>query len=560
MDLRSYLDILWRYKSVILITTVLTLLVAVGGAQFVEPQYRATVTLRLLTATRGSTDWVDYDLDYADRLMNTYAQIARSVSLREQLMAELALRQAPEVAVDVVANTELMKIRVENGDPVVVTTAANMLATILIDESTQSALAATQGTQSAIVAAMTQAEQRLATARQTYQALRAATEDDANADLIAAEQAVALAERSHAALVEQYQLSQVRDALQTPMLTVLDPATVPTQPFQPNLLLVVLLGLALGLVGGLVIALVMENLAQNRTMATGLVGGRALPALPAQTNSTASRALMPPATMPSALSAQIAPARAMAAQNGSHRDNGHYDKGHYDKGHYDKGHHDNGHNKSQHSNGQHSNGQHSAAHHSVHQLRDLSWQLLNEGRQQHSLLVASIVPFAQSTQLVVDLATSLAQHGKKVVVVDCDFRKPQLQQLLQLPNEVGLSSLLLQQSSLGEALWLSQTKGIHVIPTGPMAHQPEELLASSALDIVFNILTMQFDIVLVNAPPLSVAADAVILARHVQGILLSIDEQQYWSRYEPMVEAQFAQVSTPLMGVVMQPAAVNGLN
>lgn len=133
MELRTYLNILWRRKWIVVITPLIAMVVAIAGTFMMTPTYVATATLRI-TMRDGSSDLFG-NLMYGERLMNTYAAIIKSGPVLESLKQQLEIDEAPEVTVEFPANTELMEISVTTQDPLLAADAANTLAQILMNES-----------------------------------------------------------------------------------------------------------------------------------------------------------------------------------------------------------------------------------------------------------------------------------------------------------------------------------------------------------------------------------------------------------------------------------------
>lgn len=151
MEVRHYFEILWRRGWLIVATAIVTVAIVALGTSMITPVYTASTVLRVPTATGGSPDYVDYDINYADRLLNTYAQIATSGPILEELASELNLDQPLQVDVEVMAGTELMEIQTESPDPAVARDAANALADLLIsmEQSEQLRLVPTESTEQA---------------------------------------------------------------------------------------------------------------------------------------------------------------------------------------------------------------------------------------------------------------------------------------------------------------------------------------------------------------------------------------------------------------------------
>lgn len=131
MELREYLNILWRRKWIIAITTAVAVAVAIFATSRMAPRYEASTTLRILTATTGSADYVTFDTDYTDRLMSTYAAYVNTRPVLSELAARLGTAKAPSVRAELAAKQELFTVTVEDEDPVLAARAANILPEIL---------------------------------------------------------------------------------------------------------------------------------------------------------------------------------------------------------------------------------------------------------------------------------------------------------------------------------------------------------------------------------------------------------------------------------------------
>lgn len=118
------------------------------------------------------------------------------------------------------------------------------------------------------------------------------------------------------------------------------------------------------------------------------------------------------------------------------------------------------------------------------------------------------------TFLAINLATSLAILDKKVLIVELDIRKPKLGFYLEVPNEGGMTMFL---SGHEEADKLIKPSGIHtnlfIINAGPVAPNPNELLAKPKLDKLIKDLREQFDYIIIDTPPIGLVSDSLILNR-----------------------------------------------
>jgi polysaccharide biosynthesis transport protein len=257
MELKNYLQILWRRKWIILVTLAVTTLVVTAVTFRIEPTYTAIETIRVAISAAGTSSYSDYM--YADRLMNTYVKAATSGPVVEELMKQLSLRKTPQVTVEAIPNTELIQISVEDKDPKLAATTANTLTNILINQSRDLYSGGEKSSQEILSEQLTQIESELNQAQQNYETL--VNQSPMYTDTItAAGHIIELKQQTYATLLDQYEQARVRDALRANIVSVFDPATIPLTPSKPRIPLNIALGILVGLIGGLGLALLFENL------------------------------------------------------------------------------------------------------------------------------------------------------------------------------------------------------------------------------------------------------------------------------------------------------------
>lgn len=130
------------------------------------------------------------------------------------------------------------------------------------------------------------------------------------------------------------------------------------------------------------------------------------------------------------------------------------------------------------------------------------------------ILVTSCIPGEGKSTLTANLAVSFAQHGKKVLIVEADMRRPSMGHVMRIPNQVGLSTVLAGASKLEETI----LHGIHVptldvLPSGPRPPMPSEILGSGPFDRLLETLRALYDIILIDSPPALLLTDAVSISR-----------------------------------------------
>ena len=138
-----------------------------------------------------------------------------------------------------------------------------------------------------------------------------------------------------------------------------------------------------------------------------------------------------------------------------------------------------------------------------------------------TLVVTSAAPDECKSTTIANLAVTMAQGGRKTILVDCDLRRPSLHELLGLDLEPGLTNLMRDEN--GEPnLQRTQVDGLQLLASGPKPPNPADLLGSQKIDQVIARLEKMADIVLFDAPPIIAVTDAAVLGAKVDGVLMVI--------------------------------------
>ena len=137
-----------------------------------------------------------------------------------------------------------------------------------------------------------------------------------------------------------------------------------------------------------------------------------------------------------------------------------------------------------------------------------------------SLLVTSSQAGEGKTSTALNLAQSLAQHKKQVVIVDGDLRKGAIGRILGVDGEKGLSTVLTGTHKLEEALQRFGESNLWILPSGPVPPNPAELVGSDRMAEIFTELGQRFDHIVLDSPPVLAVTDATIMAGLVDGVVL----------------------------------------
>jgi capsular exopolysaccharide synthesis family protein len=137
-----------------------------------------------------------------------------------------------------------------------------------------------------------------------------------------------------------------------------------------------------------------------------------------------------------------------------------------------------------------------------------------------ALIVMSSAPGEGTSAVAANVAAGLTQAGAKVVLLDCDFRRPMIDQFFEVDNSVGLSDVMLGRSSLKAALQQGGDENLLVLSSGRMPSNPSELLGSAKMSALIETFAEWADWIIVDSPPLLAVADGAAVARWADGVLM----------------------------------------
>jgi len=169
----------------------------------------------------------------------------------------------------------------------------------------------------------------------------------------------------------------------------------------------------------------------------------------------------------------------------------------------------------------------------------------------HKILITSSGPQEGKSTTVANLAVSLAQAGKSVLVLDADLRNPTQHKLFGLANRQGLSEALLQDGDYRDYLRETTVPGLMVLTGGPIPANPADLLGSQRMQHLIETASEQFDQVLIDAPSVLSVTDAALLARKVDGVVLVLASGQVNKDDAQAAKERLDNVSAKLLGAIL---------
>jgi len=151
-------------------------------------------------------------------------------------------------------------------------------------------------------------------------------------------------------------------------------------------------------------------------------------------------------------------------------------------------------------------------------------QFSSVDKKLNSILFTSSAPSEGKSTVSNNVAVSWAKQDEKVVLIDADLRRPTIHKTFNVSNRAGLSNYLLGSASLEDVIQPTMVDNLFVITSGPVPPNPSELLGGMRINSLIIELQLQFDLLILDAPPVNSVTDAQILATKVDGVILVVPQ------------------------------------
>lgn len=152
---------------------------------------------------------------------------------------------------------------------------------------------------------------------------------------------------------------------------------------------------------------------------------------------------------------------------------------------------------------------------------NLSFSLPHTGNK--SFVISSSVPSEGKSTTAVNVAVAFSQLGKNVLLIDADLRRPSIHKKLKLVNTKGLYSILSATASFEDCVQ-NVSKSLDVLTSGPLPSNPIELIESTALADLLELLKTRYEYIIFDSTPINIVSDAISLAPKTDGLVLVVKE------------------------------------
>lgn len=462
MELRDYLNVIRTRRGIIVLATVIVAVVALA-VSLVQPRVYAAQTKVLISEKDTGAALFGTVLpelsSQPERALQTQVQLVEVRPVAEATVKKLGLQITPDrllERIDVSAIGQTNVIAIEVTAP-----SAREARDIANTMAEEYVLASRDRKRASIREAADEVEQRLDQTREDILALGRRVTQSGRSDELAAE--LQIATDTFSTLAEKYEQLRINERLESGSGAVVQAAVINVEPISPNIPRNVLVGAIVGLVLGLGIAFLnnyLDNTIKSTEEAEKIYGATVLGIVPIDKLDKGTKRRLTIVEAPGSASSE------------------------------------------------------------AYRVIRNSLDFINFENNLKSLLITSAAPAEGKSTVAANLAMSLAQSGKKVVLVSCDFRRPTTDQFFSVNNEIGLSEVLLGTHPLKSALQRPGDEQLLVLTAGKMPPNPNELLGSLKMQEVIKSLEEWADWVIVDTPPILAVADPVSVARWVDGVLM----------------------------------------
>lgn len=176
-----------------------------------------------------------------------------------------------------------------------------------------------------------------------------------------------------------------------------------------------------------------------------------------------------------------------------------------------------------------------------------------------SLVVTSSGPVEGKSTVSVNIAATIAQTEKKVLLIDSDLRKPTLHRSFNMSSLKGLTNILVEGVEYTDVLHkVKEIDGLDIIGSGPIPPNPAELLGSNRMKAFIDSMNKKYDMIILDSPPIGLVTDSAILSTIVDGTILVCAVGESDINATKRAKDLLDKVNANILGVVLNKVPING--
>lgn len=502
MELKQYALILWRWTWLILLGLILAGVSGYVASELTQPVYAASTTLLINQAPSGDKNSEYTALITSERLARTYAELLTKRPVLEETARTLKLTVPPEslvglVDVSLVRDTELIVVKVEHENPALAAQLANTIPEVFARQNEALQTTRYASTKVSLEQELAALNEQIQHSQANIIAIGTPNTINEQAELARLQNEVIQLRQSYTSLLQSYENVRLAEAQSTNTIIVVEPARVPQSPIRPRTTQNTLIAAVIGMMAAVGIAFLVEYLddsIRSPEQVGELIGAPVMGAVAKMNTNTS-----------------LGNKRALIAAQEPRSP-------------------------------------------IVEAFRTLRTNIQFAGvdRPVRTLLVTSAAPMEGKSTVSANLAVVMAQAGLRVVLMDCDLRRPSMHTIFNQPNRSGLTDMMLQASTQWDAaVQTTPITNLFILPSGSLPPNPSELLGSDRFRQFIERMSNTYDMVIIDSPPLLPVTDSAILSRAVDGVMLVVDTGATRAGALVQSKEQIERVGGHLLGVVM---------
>ncbi len=187
-------------------------------------------------------------------------------------------------------------------------------------------------------------------------------------------------------------------------------------------------------------------------------------------------------------------------------------------------------------------------------------QFTNIDKSIKIIVVTSSGPGEGKTTIACNLATSIAQTDKRVLLIDCDMRKPRVHKVFGISNLDGLTNILMGEKRLSDVEFKGDQdiKSLTLVTSGPIPPNPAELLGSRRMKDFLDDMRDQFDMIIIDSPPVNLVTDSAVLSTIADGVIMVVEVGKTDVDAAVSGKELLEKVNANLIGVVLNKIPTKG--
>jgi len=178
-------------------------------------------------------------------------------------------------------------------------------------------------------------------------------------------------------------------------------------------------------------------------------------------------------------------------------------------------------------------------------------------KQYRKLLITSSIPKEGKTGLALNLAISLAENNHRVLLMDCDLRKPMLYKYLRIPHHSGLTNMAMGEDP-ADLVQFIPNANIYFMDAGPTPPNPVEMLGSSVVKDCIHRLQSEFDYIIFDTPRVGIVTDAAVLSMVTDGVIFVIRQRLAAMEQIRLAKSNLESVKADIIGAILNDFDVSG--